>query len=173
MKQVPPSSRLSYRALGADSLEAFHALARDAHIRRYLLDDTLVDEDWSRAEVLRSDELFARIGVGLWLVDRIDSTEPVHGIGFCGFRVFEEIGESAQLLYAFPLEHSGKGYATEAARALLDHARGLGWSRIESAVDEPNQASLRVLQKLGFTTIRRMPGEFGDIIVVELRFDER
>ena len=171
MKELLPSARLAYRALDHASLQAFHALARDEHVRRYLLDGAVVDEDWSLGEVERSDELFAQEGVGLWLIDQVAPSDQLQAIGFCGFRVFEEIGPSPQLLYAFPLEHSGKGYATEAGAALVAHARALGWPRIESAVDEPNKASLRVLEKLGFAPFRRMPGEFGDVIVLELRLD--
>ncbi len=45
----------------------------------------------------------------------------------------------------------GQGYATEAARALMQQARTtLGIDRIQAGVFTDNPASLRVLQKLGF-----------------------
>lgn len=44
----------------------------------------------------------------------------------------------------------GRGYATEAGRALVDIARTLGLPRLEAAHFIDNPASARVLEKLGF-----------------------
>ena len=45
----------------------------------------------------------------------------------------------------------GQGYATEAARALIDHAFGdLGLDRLEADARVSNPASRRVLEKCGF-----------------------
>ena len=46
----------------------------------------------------------------------------------------------------------GKGYATEAARAVLDHGfREVGLDRIVACVYPDNAASIRVAERLGFT----------------------
>ena len=45
----------------------------------------------------------------------------------------------------------GKGYATEAGRALLDAATGLGAGAFHAGYFSHNPASRRVLEKLGFT----------------------
>ena len=44
----------------------------------------------------------------------------------------------------------GRGFATEASRALIDIARGLGLPRLEASHFLDNPASARVLEKLGF-----------------------
>ena len=45
----------------------------------------------------------------------------------------------------------GRGYATEAARALIDHAFGeLGYERLAGRARVSNPASRRVLEKCGF-----------------------
>jgi [ribosomal protein S5]-alanine N-acetyltransferase len=155
----PGSARLVYRELGERDLDAFHALVVDAHIKRYLLDGEDMTRDWAWAEILASSALFENQGVGIWLVFATAQGEP---IGFCGFRVFPELGPEPHLLYALREEHTGKGYATEIARALVDQARDhAGLDRLITAVDEPNRASMRVLDKVGFRACGEGTGAFG------------
>lgn len=77
--------------------------------------------------------------------------------GECGFFVLERTGELA-LRYAFHKRFWGQGLASEAARGVLDHGfRELGLARIVSFVEAPNQASHRVMQKLGLAVERIEP----------------
>lgn len=59
-------------------------------------------------------------------------------------------GDLAVLGYWIAREHWGRGYATEAARAVLGLARALGHRHIEAYHFADNPASGRVLQKVGF-----------------------
>jgi RimJ/RimL family protein N-acetyltransferase len=59
-------------------------------------------------------------------------------------------GGEVELGYWFGREHWGRGYATEAARAVLRLARTLGHRRIVAKHFTDNPASGRVLAKLGF-----------------------
>lgn len=156
------SARLVYRELGVHDLGAFHALVVDAHIKRYLLDGEDMTRDWARAEILASRERFDSQGIGIWLVFESAQGEP---IGFCGFRVFPELGPEPHLLYALREEFTGKGYATEIARALVHQARTqAGLDRLITAVDEPNRASIRVLEKAGFRACGEGTGAFGRLL---------
>lgn len=57
----------------------------------------------------------------------------------------------AELGYWIGVEHWGRGYATEAGAAVLDFGFGtLGLNRIEAHCFLGNEASSRVLDKLGF-----------------------
>ena len=164
-KADPVSKRLSYRRIRPSDLEAFHALIVDPHVLRFLLDGEMMSREWCAREIQTSAQLFERAGLGLWLLYEADGENP---IGFCGFRVFEELGPEPQLLYAFTERHTGKGYATEVARALVTYARaGPGLRRIVSAADEPNAASIRVLQKVGFRRCGETPGAFGRTLIFE------
>ncbi|MEK7467494.1 MAG: GNAT family protein [Planctomycetota bacterium] len=59
---------------------------------------------------------------------------------------------SAELGYWIREDRTGKGFATEAARALLAWAfRNLELHRVTAYVDTDNPASARVLEKCGFT----------------------
>jgi|GEM_PF-2135834 len=61
------SQRLTYERLAAENLAAFHALATDESIRRYLLDGEIVDRAWCEEQLAASGALFAERGVGIWL----------------------------------------------------------------------------------------------------------
>jgi len=90
----------------------------------------------------------AQDGLGPWaIVER--SEEMV--IGDCG--LYPSTGGSAgELEMAYRLRRSswGRGYATEAADAVLRHGFSeLGVSRVVADVEADNEASCRVLEKLG------------------------
>jgi RimJ/RimL family protein N-acetyltransferase len=69
-------------------------------------------------------------------------------IGICGIELRE--GE-AEIGYWLGVPFWGRGYATEAVRALIDHAFGeLGHDALVSGARVSNPASRRVLEKCGF-----------------------
>jgi ribosomal-protein-alanine N-acetyltransferase len=78
-------------------------------------------------------------------------------IGDCG-PVYREIeGERLpELGWDLRSDYWGHGYATEAARALLPHAAGLGLRRVYSLIDPGNVRSQGVARRLGMTIERRV-----------------
>jgi RimJ/RimL family protein N-acetyltransferase len=69
-------------------------------------------------------------------------------IGACGVDLRED---GPELGYWFGAPFWGRGYATEAARALIDYAFGdLGCERLHSGARVSNPASRRVLEKCAF-----------------------
>ena len=159
---VLSSRRLRYQRLGRGDTEAFHALCLDEHVRRYLLDGAEVTRAWAVEAIELSERLFRTDGVGLWLVWHHHTP-----VGFCGFRRFPQLGAEPQLLYGFAGGRVGAGFATEAAETMVEATRRLGWSRVTAAVDRPNEASVRVLRKTGFTGCGRVPGSFGETLLFE------
>jgi RimJ/RimL family protein N-acetyltransferase len=98
-----------------------------------------------------------RFATGLWLVVRNRMGEPV---GMCGL-IEREALEHPDIGYAYLARHSGQGYATEAAQAVLRHARQeLGLSKVCAITDPHNMASRRVLEKVGLVYVdtRQIPG---------------
>jgi RimJ/RimL family protein N-acetyltransferase len=70
-------------------------------------------------------------------------------IGGCGVGVLS--GADPEIGYWLGVPYWGKGYATEAAHAVIDHAfTDLGYERLEAGARVSNPASRRVLEKCGF-----------------------
>ena len=70
-------------------------------------------------------------------------------IGACGIAQFGE--EQPEIGYWLGVPFWGHGYATEAARAMIDHAFGdLGYDAVAGGARVSNPASRRVLEKCGF-----------------------
>ena len=71
-------------------------------------------------------------------------------IGGCGLHLGNPANRSAMLGYCYARAFWGNGYATEAARALVDFGfRELALHRIWATCDPDNAASARVLEKFG------------------------
>lgn len=128
-------------------------------MRRFLWDGEVISREKAE-EVLRAGiDSFGRHGFGFWGVRERDNGDL---IGFCGFR-FVEPGEDVEILYGIDPRLWGRGYATEAARALLAWAfRETGLTRIFAGADAPNRASFRVMEKLGMRYDGMRPTVAGD-----------
>ena len=74
-------------------------------------------------------------------------------IGFCGL-FKRDISQSPDLGYAFLSRYWSRGYALEAAHAVIGYAREkLRLPELVAITSSDNTASLKVLQKLGFIDI--------------------
>jgi RimJ/RimL family protein N-acetyltransferase len=71
-------------------------------------------------------------------------------VGYCGLIIGRSTLDEPEIAYELLQRVHGHGYATEAARAVLDAAIATGRTRLWSTVGSWNSASLRVLEKLGF-----------------------
>lgn len=156
--EPPPdldTRRMVLRPFAPADAKELLALFREPGVRRFLLDDVLVTEEWLADEIAGSEDRFTASGTGLWCLRLRGETDI---IGFAGFRPFFDPPE-LQLLYGLLPAYWGRGLATEAAGAMCKHAfRGLGFSRVAASIDAPNTASARVLDRLGMT-IRGATGE--------------
>lgn len=167
----PQSARLGYRRPEAFDAGVLHAIITDDHVKRYLCDGQTLPPEWAVETIAASDRLLETRGVGLWLVFEsvVDARMPIGFCGFATFEGFEAFGGEPQLIYALPERYAGKGYATEAAEAAIRYAREhAGFTEIVAAVDEPNGASIRVLEKLGFERCGEVPGAFGAMLLFRL-----
>ena len=82
----------------------------------------------------------------LLITERTSSDPRV--IGGCGLQ--RRASGAVELGYWVARPHWGRGIATEAATAMVDIARTLGFATIEASHFLDNPASGRVLEKLGF-----------------------
>lgn len=126
-------------------------------IRRYLFDGTAPSAAEVTATIRDSARNFAAGGYGVWLVEE-------HGgpglVGTTGLRPLEDLG--LEIFYSLAPGFWGRGYATEAARAVVEHALGsLGLPEVLAEVDEGNTASVAVIRRLGMTPFAVIPGILG------------
>jgi RimJ/RimL family protein N-acetyltransferase len=101
---------------------------------------------------------YAEHGFGLW---RVGLTEDASPIGICGLIKRPALAD-VDLGYAFLPRYRGRGYALEAARAVMAFAReALDLARIVAIVTPENLRSQRLLETLEFAFERRlrMPGD--------------
>ena len=107
---------------------------------------------------------YATNGFGLWCVEPRESGAP---LGMCGL-IRRDTLPDVDVGFAFLPEAWGRGYAMEAASAVLAHARdALGLRRVLAITDPENAASIRVLERIGMRregTVR-MPGETLDLLL--------
>jgi [ribosomal protein S5]-alanine N-acetyltransferase len=133
-------------------LDALHALFTDPEVRRFLWDDRVITRGETAGVIEASVASFASRGFGQWLAF------PGEGdalVGFSGLRLVDGTTH-VELLYALAPLHWGRGLASEAAHAVLQHGFAtLGMSRILARADAPNAASIRVMQRLGMRFERR------------------
>jgi RimJ/RimL family protein N-acetyltransferase len=146
------TERLDLRPLAAADVDAAHALWTDPGVRRYLWDDIVIPRERAQAVIAESERNFRDHGFGLWGVR--ERGKPAL-LGFCGFRKGDLMVEP-ELLCGFLPAYWGKGLAAEAARAALEFGfQRLGLTAVGAATDAPNTASIRVIERLGMTFVRR------------------
>ena len=126
-------------------------------MRRFLLDDAVVDRAWVEGEIKASQARFAAGSIGLYAAHPRD--EPDRLVGFAGFRPFYE-PPVLQLVYAVAPAHTGRGIAQEMAHAVIDLTFSrYGFQEVRASTDAPNLALVRVLERLGMTLIATEPGQ--------------
>jgi RimJ/RimL family protein N-acetyltransferase len=147
MQKVLHTSRLTLRPCDEADIELLHRHWTEPDVRRYLWDGRIIGRETVQEFVYASLASAHQRSYGLWmLLRKPDSTFQ----GVCGLR--DSLLAWPELLYSVPAQHWGSGIATESARCVLRHAFAeLGLTSIMATVDKPNVASMRVLEKLGFS----------------------
>jgi [ribosomal protein S5]-alanine N-acetyltransferase len=124
--------------------------------------------DKARAWVARARAGYERSGMGLYGVVR---AEDGRLIGDCGL-VVQTVESHALVEIGWHLEREawGRGYATEAARAVLTHAAELGVRRVHALIVPANVRSRHVAERLEMRVDRQVvhAGLPHDLWVLEL-----
>lgn len=136
-------------------------------VRRFLFDGAALSAAEVSETIEESARDFAAGGYGIWLIrerGRADlaGTElaGTELIGTVGLRPLDDTG--LEIFYSLAPGSWGRGYATEAARAVVGHALGtLGLAEVLAEVDEGNTASVAVIERLGMIPYAVVPGELG------------
>jgi len=142
------TARLTLREFVDDDFAAFHAVESDPEVARYqtfpprTVADCRAYLAGARDDAASSPRRTYDLAIVLAEEDRL--------IGRCGLGRTDEEPDEALLWYTLLRTEWGRGYATEAARGMLDFGfRDLRLHRIWADCDPANAASFRVLEKIG------------------------
>jgi [ribosomal protein S5]-alanine N-acetyltransferase len=142
------TARLRLRPFKDADANALFALHSNAHVLRYW--DAPPWTERARAErFITACQQMADEGTGTRLA--MDRVSDGAFIGWCSLTRWNPDYRSASMGYCLDDAAWGRGYAKEAARALLQWAfNALDLNRVQAETDTRNVASARVLEKLGF-----------------------
>ena len=113
----------------------------------------------------------AALGHSIYLVELKDSGVA---IGMSGL-IKRDTLDDVDLGYAFLPPYFGKGYAYEAAQAVVAHARALGMRRLVAITSPGNTASNALLEKLGMRFEKMLylkPGDPTRLYGIDLNSEE-
>ncbi len=149
------TERLLLRPVCADDAGAIYAYAGDPENTRYMvflpyasLEETAAHIREAEAEWAGTNPAFLEFVI-LW-----------NGAIAGGLSVYytSEAGV-AELGWVVNKAFWGRGFALEAAKALISHGRqAWGWTRVIAQCDSENTASRRVMEKLGMQCVSRTGG---------------
>jgi RimJ/RimL family protein N-acetyltransferase len=144
---VLETDRLILRRFTLNDAEFIFRLVNDPSWLRFIGDKNVQDLDGARRYLREGPlDMYERYGFGMYRVEERDSGTPT---GMCGL-IKRDTLPDVDVGYAFLPEFRGKGYAYEAASAVLDHGhRVFGLQRILAIVSPDNATSIRVLEKAG------------------------
>lgn len=144
---VLETERLRLRPMGAADDHFILALLNEPAFLEHVGDRNLRTPDDARQHILTGPAAsYARDGHGLLVVELKGTGAP---IGICGLIRREWLVE-VDIGFSFLERYRSKGYAFEAATAVLDHGRrSLGFQRVAAIVSPRNASSIRLLTKLG------------------------
>ena len=139
------TERLVLRLMGSGDIPAHAAYRDDPEVARHQLWDLPYDPERS-AYLAKQDERDDLV-LGDWTTLAIEVDGEVAG-DVC--TQVHETGGVAEIGYTLARDHWGRGYATEAARALVeDLVTRIGVQRVYGELDPANVASQRVLEACG------------------------
>jgi RimJ/RimL family protein N-acetyltransferase len=151
---VLETDRLVLRKLSPDHSGFILALLNDPSWLRYIGDRGVRTLEDARKYILDGPvDSYERVGFGMYLTELKESGEP---IGMCGL-VKREALDDVDIGYAFLPSFRGRGFAFEAAAAVLRYAKDVvGLRRVVAITVPDNEASIRVLEKLGMRYERQV-----------------
>lgn len=150
---VLEASRVRLRQLTEQDAGFIRHLLNQPSFIRYIGDRGVRTDDDARRYIREGPMAsYSEHGFGLYLVELKQDRAPA---GICGL-LKRELLEDVDLGFAFLPEYWSKGYAWEAACAVLDDAERRGLTRVLAITSPDNDASIRLLRKLGFVFERTM-----------------
>ena len=141
------TDRLILRRLSAGDAEFILELLNQPSFLRHIGDKGVRSTD-EAVNYIQTGPLasYERFGFGLYLVELKDKAVP---IGICGLLKRDSLPD-VDVGFAFLPDYWSRGYAFEAAAAVINYGKEvLGLRRIVAITSLDNEASIKLLEKLG------------------------
>jgi RimJ/RimL family protein N-acetyltransferase len=144
---VVETDRLTLRRLDLADAEFILRLLNDPSFLRFIGDRGVRTLDDARKYISNGPMAsYERFGFGLYVTERKEDRVP---IGICGLLKRDSL-KDVDVGFALLPQFWSKGYAFEAASAVMAYGRSvLGLGRIVAITSPDNEASIRLLEKLG------------------------
>ena len=143
------TDRLTLRPFLDSDFDAMHAMRSSADAVRYLYEEPFSPEQ-TRDLLARKMAATAWDHEGGGFTCAVVERSSGLTVGDANLEWVSERDRTAEVGFIFDPRHHGKGFATEAARALVDRAfTAAGMHRVIGRTEARNVASSRVLEKLG------------------------
>ncbi len=162
------TERLTLRPFTRGDVEAIYGYRRREDVARYLFDVALSREECAMAVQQRIGQVALEAeGDKIVLAVELQATGQL--IGEVSLILRNLDARQGEVGWIFDPEHQGRGYATEAARAIFELAFGPGdIHRISARCDARNVASWRLMERLGM----RREAHFREHGLFKGRWDE-
>ena len=165
------TERLELRVHRHDDLDDMLEFHSDPGVVRYLPWPVRTRSEVAEALIpkLRAGRVDAE---GEWLVLAMQLKDTGKVIGEVLIKCSSVENSEAELGYAMQAGYHGQGLAYEAASAMVQLAVGeLGVERLAAELDARNAASIRLLERLGFTRHRSYESEFKGELAPGLEYE--
>ena len=166
---VLETPRLRLRGHRVDDLDACSALWADTEVVRHTTGKPQTREEvWFR--ILRYVGHWGLLGYGFWALEEKASGDFIGEVGFADFKraLDPPLGDTPEIGWILASSAHGKGYATEAVRAVIawgdEHFGGV---RTACLIHPDNAASIRVADKCGYREYARSRYKEHDVILLE------
>ncbi|MEY4879415.1 MAG: hypothetical protein RJB62_884 [Pseudomonadota bacterium] len=150
MTDIPvlATERLTLRAWREEDFESYAEMVGHSEVARFLPSGPLSRADAWRQMAMAAGHWSLR-GYGPFAVERLSDGQIVGRIGLWN----PEGWPAVELIWTLRRAYWGMGYATEAARAVMDHSfETLLLPQISSHIDPDNTRSRHVAERLGQTS---------------------
>ena len=143
-----PAGRVHLRWLDEGDADDLFALFSDRQLLRYWSSGPMTEVAQARALVARIHDHFRDGDLYQWGIVPPDDDRVIGTTTLCAI---DRANRRAEIGFILRASHQRRGYAREAVAAVIEHAfLALDLRRLEADVDPRNEASIRLLEALGF-----------------------
>lgn len=148
------TKRLTLRCINGEDAKFYLRLVNEPGWLTYIGDKKIYTLQQSRESIIAGPlAMQARLGFSLYICELADTAIP---IGLCGLIKRDSLPD-VDIGFAFLAEFCGNGYATEAAKAVVDYAfTTIGLTRLLAITTPDNRRSIQLLERLGLSFVEEV-----------------